>query len=77
MTMIAVYGKIFDAVRPQYHFFKCPMCMGFWVGIINWFLIDLNFSWFVAGCISSGASYFISRLVDDDGIIIKVKTNKN
>ena len=31
-TMIAVYGKIFDAIRPQYHFFKCPMCMGWWVG---------------------------------------------
>lgn len=77
MTMIAVYGKIFDSIRPQHHFFKCPMCMGFWIGIINWFLIDVSFNWFVAGCISSGASYFISRLVDDDGIVIKVKTNKN
>ena len=77
MTMIAVYGKIFDAIRPQHHFFKCPMCMGFWVGIINWFLIDVSFNFFVAGCIGSGASYFISRLVDDDGIIIKIKTNKN
>lgn len=74
MTMIAVYGKIFDAIRPQHHFFKCPMCMGFWVGVINTVcFFSMPFSWFVGGCISSGASYFISRLVDDDGIIIKVK----
>lgn len=73
MTMILVYGKIFDAIRPKYHFFKCPMCMGFWVGIFNWFMLDLSFNLFVAGCISSGTSYFISRLVDDDGILIKMK----
>jgi hypothetical protein len=78
MTMIAVYGKIFDAIRPQHHFFKCPMCMGFWVGVINTIcFFNMPFSWFIGGCISSGTSYFISRLVDDDGIMIKVKTNKN
>jgi hypothetical protein len=47
--------------------------MGFWVGIINWFMIDLPFNLFVAGCVSSGTSYFISRLVDDDGIVIKLQ----
>ena len=72
-TMIAVYGKIFDAIRPQHHFFKCTMCMGFWVGIVNWFLIDVQFNLFVAGCISSGTSYLLSRIVDDDGLTIKVK----
>jgi hypothetical protein len=71
--MILVYGKIFDAIRPTYHFFKCPMCMGFWVGIINWLLIDVQFNWFVAGCISSGTSYLLSRIADDDGLTIKVK----
>lgn len=74
MTMIAVYGKIFDAIRPQYHFFKCPMCMGWWVGAINAIcFFDLPYNWFMAACISSGTSYFISRLVDDDGILIKLK----
>jgi hypothetical protein len=73
MTMILVYGKIFDAIRPTYHFFKCPMCMGFWVGIVNWFLIDVQFNWFVAGCVSSGTSYLLSRIADDDGLTIKVK----
>lgn len=73
MTMILVYGKIFDAVRPNHHFFKCCLCMGFWVGIFNWFLMPLKFNFFVAGCISAGTSYLLSRLVDDDGIIIKLK----
>jgi len=76
MTMIAVYGRIFEAIRPKHHFFKCPMCMGFWVGAINaicFFNLDIN--WFVAASISSGTSYFISRLVDDDGILIKMKNN--
>jgi Kef-type K+ transport system membrane component KefB len=76
-TMIAVYGKIFDAIRPQYHFFRCPMCMGFWIGVLNAMcFFELPFNTFIAGCISSGTSYFISRLVDDDGILINIKTNK-
>ena len=76
-TMIAVYGKIFEAIRPKYHFFHCPMCMGWWIGaIMSICFFDLPFNWFVGGCISSGMSYFISRLVDDDGIIIKVKSGK-
>ena len=74
MTMIAVYGKIFDAIRPQHHFFKCTLCMGFWVGVINAAcFFNLEFSWFVAGCISSGTSYLLSRIADDDGLTIKVK----
>lgn len=76
MTMILVYGKIFDSVRPNHHFFNCCLCMGFWVGIINSFLLPLKFNFFVAGCISAGTSYLLSRLVDDDGIIIKLKKEK-
>lgn len=73
MTMIAVYGSIFNAIRPKHHFFHCCLCMGFWVGVINSFLLSTNFNFFVAGCISAGTSYLLSRLVDDDGIIIKLK----
>ena len=73
MTMILVYGKIFDSIRPEYHFFHCTMCTGFYVGIFNWFLLDLPFNFFIAGCISSGTSYLLSRIVDDDGIAIKNK----
>lgn len=73
MTMILVYGKIFNSIRPKHHFFHCTMCMGYWIGIINWFLISVPFNFFVAGCISSGTSYLLSRLVDDDGVVIKLK----
>jgi hypothetical protein len=73
MTMILVYGKIFDRIRPNHHFFKCCLCMGWWVGIFNWFILPTQFNWFTAGCISAGTSYLLSRLVDDDGIIIKLK----
>jgi hypothetical protein len=85
MTMILVYSKIFEKIREKIrsldvellsYMIKCTMCMGFWVGIFNSFLIDLSFNWFIAGCVSSGTSYFISRLVDDDGILIKVKSGK-
>lgn len=73
MTMILVYGKIFDVIRPKHHFFHCTLCMGFWVGIFNSLLINLKFNFFIAGCISAGTSYFLSRIIDDDGIIIKMK----
>jgi hypothetical protein len=82
MTMILVYSKIFESIRVKINSYnselmsymiKCCMCMGFWVGIFNWFIVPTTFNWFTAGCISSGASYFISRLVDDDGMLIKLK----
>lgn len=70
-TMIIVYGSIFNSIRPKDSiFFKCTMCVGFWVGLANAFLLDINFNWFAACCLSSGTSYFLSRLVDDFGIKI-------
>jgi len=40
LTQILVYGTIFDAVRPTKgklgELFRCPMCMGFWVGAFLW-----------------------------------------
>lgn len=76
MTMILVYGKIFDIIRPKHHFFKCCLCVGFWVGIFNSFFINISCDMFVAGCISAGTSYLLSRLVNDDGILINLKKEK-
>jgi len=86
MTMILVYGSIFNLIRPKEGFFgklfKCTMCTGFWVGIIVnllMFLINKDIfnsillGSFLSGCISSGTSYLLSRIVDDDGIAVKVK----
>lgn len=77
LTMILVYGKIFDVIRPKDGFagtlFKCTMCVGFWAGIFNSFLLPVNFNFFIAGLISSGTSYILSKIVDDEGIAIKNK----
>ena len=78
MTTILVYGKIFNPVRPKTGFFgdlfKCTLCTGFWVGMINWYIIwDLPFNAFIAGCISAGTSYILNSIIDDDGIAIKNK----
>lgn len=88
MTMILVYGSIFNKIRPKSGFlgnlFKCTMCTGFWSGVvINILLYFLNkdlfnsiiLGSFLSGCVSSGTSYFFSKLLDDDGITIKVKKN--
>jgi len=77
LTMILVYGKIFDAIRPKEGFagqlFKCTMCIGFWVGIFNWLFLPASFNFLIAGFISSGTSYILSKIVDDEGIAIKNK----
>ena len=39
LTQILVYAHIFDKIRPDRKFFKCSMCMGFWVGV---FLYSIN-----------------------------------
>ncbi len=84
MTMILVYSKFFESLRLKIssyniellnYMIKCTMCVGFWVGIFNWFMLNLSFNFFIAGCISSGTSYLLSRVVDDDGVIIKVKNS--
>lgn len=82
MTIIVVYSKIFESIRKKIlslnnellsYMLKCCMCMGFWVGMFNSFLIDVKINMFVAGCISAGTSYLLSRIADDDGLTIKVK----
>ena len=89
LTIILVWGSIFDKVRPSKKqfgglgkLFHCPMCMGFWVGVFLFgingltelFSFDYNFvNALLLGCLSSGTSYFISMLVNDEGIKIKME----
>jgi len=79
MTMTLVYGKIFEKIRPKHHFFHCTMCTGFWVGVVvNFLMYLLNknifdsiiIGSFLAGCVSSGTSYFLSKIVLDEGFRI-------
>ena len=83
LTQILVYGSIFDKIRPSKGFlgelFHCSMCVGFWVGV---FLFGINaytelfmFEYtvanlFILGWLSSGTSYVLSILINDDGIQI-------
>lgn len=81
MTQIIVYGKIFAKVRPTTGWlgdlFSCTMCTGFWVGLIMYvfsfhtslFNFDKEMATgFILACLSSGTSYVLSALFDDEGI---------
>ena len=77
LTSILVYGKVFDHVRPKHHFFHCPMCMGFWVGVFLFcvngytelFTFDYNLiNVLLLGWLSSGTSYILSILFNDNGL---------
>ena len=81
MTFILVYGSIFDSIRPKQgkfgELFKCPLCMGFWVGVFLWsinyftelFTYDYNLiNALLLGSLSAGTSYFLSMILDDFGL---------
>ena len=81
MTYILVYGSIFDFVRPKKDklgvLFKCPLCVGFWVGVFLWsinpftelFTYDYNLiNALLLGSLSAGTSYFLSTILDDFGL---------
>ena len=62
----------------------CPMCVGFWVGVFVYglsfytelFTFELNaVNPFLLGWLSSGTSYILSQLFDDEGIKIKLGAN--
>lgn len=77
-TNIINFGKIFKNIRADNSFLKCPQCVGFWVGalmnvLFNAFLSVTLFPWtfvgcFIAGCVSSAFCYFMSVIINDDGL---------
>lgn len=81
-TIILVYGRIFNKVRPDAKFFHCPMCVGFHVGWILALLvlIETSFSFgasflfilFREACVTSLLSYVLGMAVNDDGINLSV-----
>jgi hypothetical protein len=90
LTFILIYGSIFNSIRPTKgklgELFHCPLCMGFWSGVFLWsingFTELFNFEYnivnaFVLGCLSAGSSYFLSMLLDDFGIKINLRSQKN
>ena len=90
LTFILIYGSIFNSIRPTKgklgELFHCQLCMGFWSGVFLWsingFTELFNFEYnivnaFVLGCLSAGSSYFLSMLLDDFGIKINLRSQKN
>jgi hypothetical protein len=88
LTQILVFGSIFDSIRPTTgklgELFQCSMCVGFWVGVFLYgisfytelFTFELNVvNPFLLGWLSSGTSYILSQLFDDEGIKIKLGAN--
>jgi hypothetical protein len=87
MTQILTVGRVFNPIRPNYYFFKCSMCMGFWSsGIIylslylfasiSLFTVPIWLGVFFGACLGSGTSYFIQSLVSDHGFNI-INNNAN
>lgn len=80
LTQILVYGSIFNSIRPKHHFFHCPMCVGFWSGVLiclispftELFTFEINlFNLLLCGWISSATSYTLCMVINDEGINIK------
>jgi len=81
LTQIIVYGKIFDKIRTNHHFFHCSMCIGWWVGLFLWainpytelFTFDYSIATaFLLACVSSGTSYVMNMVFGDEGINFKI-----
>lgn len=61
-TMIITISRLFKPIQSLNKFFKCPMCIGFWVGVsiqtINYQPnIEFITKAFLFGCITSISSY--------------------
>jgi len=61
--------------------FSCPMCVGFWVGVLLWavnyfttlFTFDYNpVTGILLGCLSSGTSYVLNMVTGDRGLRIDI-----
>jgi hypothetical protein len=89
MTFILIYGSIFNSIRPTNgklgELFRCPLCLGFWVGVVLWALNGYTelFSFdnslitaLLCGCLSAGTSYFITMLLKDFGLNLNIRTEK-
>ena len=86
LTQILVYGSIFNRLRPDHSFFHCPMCLGFWSGVLLLFLnpftelftFDVSFvNAFLLGCITSGTSYALCMLISDGGFQYEYRVKRD
>jgi len=92
MTQIILYGSIFNKIRPSKEWlrgsgklFHCAMCAGFWSGVFLallspfcslWYYESSAANLFIMGCLSSGTSYILNRMINDDGISVSLNKNE-
>ena len=76
LTQILVFSSLFEPYRPSHHFFHCPMCIDFWVGVLlmllnpftELFTFDVTVvNALLLGWLSSGTSYALCMLISDGG----------
>jgi uncharacterized membrane protein len=91
-TQLILYGSLFDKIRPRKDslrgfgkLFHCALCVGFHVGWIFLLIGQSSSLWtyeisltnlFLLSCLSSGTSYILNRLVNDDGVAVYLNKNE-
>lgn len=85
LTQLLVYSTILNwnkktPIKWINELFSCPMCTGFWVGVLLFclngftelFTFDYNLAnLLICGWLSSGTSYIFCTLFDDGGLKIE------
>ena len=83
LTQILTFSKILEPWRPSSYFFHCPMCVGFWSGVLllllnpfsELFTFDVSMvNALLLGCLSSGTSYALCMLISDGGFQYEYRT---
>ncbi len=86
LTQILVFSHLFEKIRPKPRFFHCPMCVGFWVGVLlvllnpftELFTFDVTvINALLLGWLSSGTSYALCMLISDGGFQHEYRTKRN
>jgi hypothetical protein len=86
LTQIIVFSTLFERIRPSHHFFHCPMCVGFWTGVLLFmlnpftelFTFEINLvNALLLGCLSSGSSYALCMMISDGGIQFENRRNRD
>ena len=86
LTQILVFSSLFEPYRPSHHFFHCPMCIGFWVGVLlvllnpftELFMFDISVAnALLLGSLSSGTSYALCMLISDGGFQHEYRTKRH
>ena len=86
LTQILVFSRLLEKIRPSHHFFHCPMCIGFWVGVLlmllnpftELFTFDVSLvNGLLLGGLSSATSYALCMLISDGGFQHEYRTKRD